>query len=459
MGSARSTDVVVVGAGLSGLAATRNLTAQGLEVVVLEARERVGGRVRSETFADGTLVESGGQWVGPTQDAVLALLDDLGIGRYPTPHEGTHRVGVGRAATDFTGETYGLSTTVLIEAGIVQRRLERMAATVPLEAPWVCPHADRWDALTVAAWLGRNTLQPGTRDFFRVVTTALFCAEPSQLSLLHFLFYCRSGGMLDRLLSTRDGAQQWRIAGGAQGVARRVADDLGDRVVLDAPVRAMTQDGEGVTVVSDGVVVEGAAAVVAVPPHLVGRIEFLPALPSRRVSLTQSVPMGSVIKAHARYERPFWRDLGRSGFALSMDHDLSVVFDNTPPGTDSGVLVGFFEGAAAKRVTALTTEQRGSIFATSMADLFGPHASEPIEYVDRDWTAERWSGGCYGGHLGPGVWTHLGEEMRRPFGRIRWAGTETATTWNGYMDGAITAGHRAAAEVVSMLDAATLAST
>jgi len=443
-------EVIVVGAGFSGLATARALVAAGVEVTVLEARDRVGGRTRNERFADGTLVESGGQWVGPTQDAVLALAEEMGVERYPTPEDGLHVAAIDGEVVTFADDTFGLPKRVQVEALLTQKRLERMAATVPLDAPWAARAAERWDAQTLESWLRTNVVQAGTRDFFRMVATALFSAEASQLSLLHFLFYCRSGGMLDRMLGTRDGAQEWRLHGGTMGLAERVAAALGDRVVLDSPVAAIAQDDDGVTVTGlDGTVRRADRVVVTIPPHLVNRIHFTPHLPARRAQLVQSMPMGTVVKVHLRYARRFWTEAGRSGFAVAMDHPVSLTFDNTTPDAPGGVLVAFVEGRHARQLALLDEAARRRVIVEGVARLHGPDAAEPEEVHVRDWAAERWTGGCYGGHLGPGVLTELGSELRRPFGRVHWAGTETAERWSGYIDGAITAGRRAAEEVLA----------
>lgn len=443
-------EVIVVGAGFSGLAAARTLVTAGVEVVVLEARDRVGGRTCNERFADGTLIESGGQWVGPTQDAVLGLAEEMGVERYPTPEDGVHVAALDGEVVTFTDDTFGLPRRVQAEALLTQKRLERMAATVPLDAPWAARAAERWDGQTLEGWLRRNVVQGDTRDFFRMVATALFSAEASQLSLLHFLFYCRSGGMLDRLLGTRDGAQEWRLHGGTMGLAERVAHDLGDRVLLGQPVAAITQDDGGATVTGlDGTARHADQVVVTIPPHLVNRIHFTPHLPARRAQLVQSMPMGTVVKVHLRYARRFWTEAGRSGLAVATDQPVSLTFDNTPPGSSGGVLVAFVEGRHARQFALLEEQERQRVIVDGVVRLHGPGAGDPEEVHVRDWAAEQWTGGCYGGHLGPGVLTELGSELRRPFGRVRWAGTETAERWSGYIDGAITSGRRAAEEVMA----------
>lgn len=443
-------DVVIVGAGFAGLSAARSLKQAGLSIVVLEARDRVGGRTRNEFFDDGTLLESGGQWGGPTQDHLLSMVDAYNVERYPTPEAGKHVARHEGTVRAFTDDSFALPKVVQVEALLTQKRLERMAGSVALDAPWKAPRAARWDQMTVESWLVLNVRLSRTREFFRMVCTALFSAEAGQLSLLHFLFYCRSGGMLDRLLGTSGGAQEWRLVGGTQGLAERIAADHGASIRLEEPVIAISQMRDGVTVrTSGGSSIKARHCVVAIPQHLIGRIEFDPALPARRCQLVQSVPMGAVIKVHALFESPFWRSSGLSGFGVAPGHTVSLTFDNTPAGSPRGVLVAFVEGAAARRLSAQEPNDRRRAVLEDLSQLFGQAAANPSEYHERDWAAEPWSGGCYGGHFTPGVWSQLGPELRKPFGRVHFAGTETAEEWCGYIDGAISSGRRVADRIIS----------
>jgi monoamine oxidase len=276
---------------------------------------------------------------------------------------------------------------------------------------------------------------------------ALFSADTAEMSLLHFLFYCRSGGTIDRLVATHGGAQESRLEGGSQQLALRLADRLGGVVRLGAPVTAIRQDDGGVEVRHDGGGVKAGRAIVALPPTLAGRIRYSPALPPLRDQLTQQVPMGYVTKVQLAYPEPVWCAEGLSGSVFSLDDEVSVIFDNSPPDLGCGVLLGFLEGAHARRAGKLPPDERRGLILSVFAKFFGPRAAEPDEYVERDWAAEEWSRGCYGGRFGTGVWTGYGEALREPVGRIHWAGTETAEVRNGYMDGAVRSGERAAREV------------
>jgi monoamine oxidase len=444
-------DVAVLGAGLAGLVAARSLTRRGHGVVLLEARDRVGGRVLNATTADGTVVEMGGQWVGPTQDRVLALAEELGAGLFPTYNEGDNVVLFRGRSRRYRGAIPRLPPHVLADIGQAQLRLDRMARKVPLEEPWKARRSGAWDGQTVETWLRRNVRTSLAREMLRLGVRAVFAAEAMDLSLLHFLFYSHSGGLLDRLLNVAGGAQESRLVGGSQILALRLAEELGATVRLGEPVGRVEQDAEGVTVESRSLSVRARHAIVAVPPHLAGRIEYDPPLPPWRAQLTQRLPMGSVIKCMAVYDEPFWRQDGLTGQATSDTGPAQLTFDNSPPDGRPGILLAFVEGLHARELARLDEKDRRSAVVECLARYFGERARTPLEYLELDWARERWTGGCYGALLAPGVLTQFGPALRESCGRVHWGGTETASTWAGYMDGAVRSGERAAEEVAASL--------
>jgi monoamine oxidase len=448
----REVDVVVVGAGLAGLAAARALVAAGRDVVVLEGRDRVGGRTLNERVGPGEddVVELGGQWVGPTQTRLLALARELGVATYPTFATGDSLFAWGGRVRRYRGTIPRINPIVLADVGQAMARLNRMARTVPLDAPWRAARAAAWDAQTFATWMGRNVATPGGRALLQMALEGVWATDPSEPSLLHVLFYIHSAGSLEALTDTEGGAQQDRFAGGSQVLSLRMAEALGeDRVALGATVRAIAQDAGGVTVRADGAEVRAAHAIVAIPVPLTARIAWTPALPHARDALTQRMAMGSVVKAMAIYDEPFWRAEGLSGTATDADGPVKVMYDNTPPSGRPGVLLGFFEGRAAQVATRATPEERRAQVTATFARLFGPRAAAPERYVDQAWGQEELTRGCYGAYLPPGGWTGFGAALRAPVGRVHWAGAETAVRWNGYMDGAVTSGEAAAAAVLA----------
>jgi monoamine oxidase len=297
----------------------------------------------------------------------------------------------------------------------------------------------------------RNIATKAGRTMLELAVKAVWAAMPNDVSLLHLLFYIHSAGKLDLLLDTEGGAQQDRFVTGAQNVAVAAAEGLGDRLVLGAPVRRIEHSADGVLVQGDGVAVRARRAIVAVPPTLAGRIAYDPPLPAYRDQLTQRFPMGACVKCLAFYDEPFWRADGLSGSAVSDPGPLSIIFDNSPPDGSPGIIVGFLEGHWARELGRVAEEERRAAVLANLGRLFGPRAARPERYLERNWAEEEWSRGCYVGYTPPGVLTAYGPAIRAPIGPIHWAGTETATVWNGYMDGAIQSGERAAREALAGL--------
>ena len=464
-------NVAIVGAGLAGLVAARRIAAAGARPLVVEACDRVGGRLLNEEIGDGKVVEVGGQWIGPTQERIAALAAELGVGTFPTHDEGRHLIEMAGKVSSYEGPLtdarLGLvrdlarvvSPLALADFEQARARLDRMARQVPLEEPWMAPRAASWDGQTFATWVRRNTRTAAARSLFELATEAVWAAEPGDVSLLHVLFYTRSGSGFNSLVGTGGGAQQDRFHGGSQRLALLMAAELGpERLRLAAPVRRIEHGENGVVLHADGaggepagLAVRAQRAVVAIPPTLAGRIAYDPPLPARRDQLTQRMPQGTVIKTMAIYGEPFWREEGLSGQATSDIGPARVVFDNSPPDGSPGVLLGFLEGRLARQWGARpASERRGAVLA-GHARLFGDRAARPERFVERVWAEEEWTRGCYGCLMTTGGWTEYGRALRAPIGPLHWAGAETATVWNGYMDGAVRSGERVAEEVWARL--------
>ncbi len=434
-------DVVVIGAGIAGLIAARQAVRAGHRVSVLEARDRVGGRVLNETLPGGEPIEMGGQWVGPGQHRVLALLDELGLDTHPTYDDGKHIAEIGGRRSTYTGRIPALNPLVLADIQLGQWAAARAVARCGRPAV-----AAALDGITFATWLRRHVRTDGGRGFFWMIVEATFSAEPEDLSALSAIRYLQAAGGLDALINTRGGAQQDRVVGGTYEIALRLAAELGDTIVLDAPVTDIAWDAAGVRVATPAGTVSARRAIVAVPPPLAGRIRYSPGLPGDRDQLTSRMPMGRVIKVNVAYPAPFWRAAGLSGQVTSADRPFGIVFDNTPPAGDPGVLVGFLEGRHADAAARLDAEARRALVLADLVEYFGPQAGEPIAYLERDWTAEPYSRGGYGAYHTPNTLTRFGFALSEPIGPLHWAGTETATRWTGYIDGAIESGMRAARE-------------
>ena len=451
MATQTSTQVVVVGAGFAGLTTARELRKRGVDVVVLEARDRVGGRTWT-IRKDGWWLDCGGQWTGPGQDRIRALGEEMGVASFPTWPEGEHLqytdgMGLRRwqgAAPDQDMETMSKTVQAILA-------FDQMSQEVPTDAPWNAPHAREWDAMTVQNWIDTNIESERARAQMTTAIEAVFAVEPHDVSLLFALFYARSGGSMFYLISTEGGAQANRFDGGMQLVAERVAAELGDSVRLSSPVRRISQDARGVTVEADGVTVTAERCVVTAPPALAGRIDYQPAMPPLRDHLTTRAPMGSVIKVHAIYETPWWRDEGLSGRVVGDKGPIKVVFDNSPPSGKPGMLMGFIEGGDGRRLSNIDAGERKRLALECFVRYFGEKAAKPMDYVEGNWPAEQWSRGCYGAILPAGTLISAGTALRDPVGRIHWAGTETSEIFCGYIDGAVRSGERVAAEVAAVL--------
>jgi len=449
-------DVVVVGAGLAGLAAARRLVTLGHAVTVVEARDRVGGRTEGLVLDDGTPLELGGQWLGEGHTRMHQLVGELGLSTFRTWNdEGQLLIELqGKRSTmkPHKGAVPRLSPFALADLAQGLLRFARLAARTDLERPWLTPGAEVLDGQTWESWIRRNLRTKAGRAYFHVACEAVWAAEASDVSLLHALFYTHSNADLDTLVAVDRGAQQDRVTGGSVKVAEAMAAALGDRVVLGRPVRRIEHDGDGIRVIArDGSQYRGDAAVVTLPPTLAGRLEYDPPLPSWRDQLTQRMPAGSVIKTYAIYPEPFWRNDGLNGQAISDTGPVKVTFDNSPPAGRPGVLMGFIEGREARSWARRSEAERRDAVIGSFVRYFGQAAARPGQYVERDWMAEEFTRGCYGAHFAPGVWTSYGEAWRAPAGRIHWAGAECSPRWNGYMEGAVRSGEAAAESVAALM--------
>lgn len=454
----RAIDVVVVGGGLSGLAAATRLRHRGHSVLVLEARKRVGGRVLNHELHNGSVIESGGAFIGPTQDHIAALARELKVKTFKEYTAGKSVYISGTSRQTYSGTVPTVELGLLApDALLLQSELDQMAAEIDVNAPWAHPKAAEWDSVTAGEYIRANALNDGVIKVIENWTEPGFGSDPDQLSLLFVLWYIacsgneQNKGTFERNANTTDGAQESRFVGGSQLIPLRLAHRLGKRVALHAAVHKIVQRDGHVLVHSRRGVVRARRVIVACPPPLVNEIEFHPGLPRQRTQLLRHLQMGNLMKCDAVYETPFWRKDGLNGFGISDHGAARAVFDNSPKGAAVGVLLAFVGGATWRHYGLQPLAARRKAVLAGFAEMFGEQALHPIQYVEHDWNREAWTRGGPVATMAPEVLSVYGPWLRRPHGRVHWAGTETSTYWTGYMDGAVRAGDRAAQEVVTAL--------
>lgn len=444
MGIPTEADVVVVGAGFAGLSAARDLVRLGYHIVVLEGRDRVGGRSSTTTIA-GTPVDLGGTFVGPTQDAVVSLAAELGCETVPTHIRGKNLIKWRGKVRSYRSTIPRLSMLELFDVSRIQWRFERVCRRVPVAEPWTASNAESLDEQTLDGWLRSLRASASTRDLMAIMARVTWGCEPDQVSMLHAVRYVKAAGGLGRMLDVEGGAQQDLFPRGTQQIALRMADELGERILLNAPVRRIERHADGtVTVSSDRGDVTAKAVIVATAPAHRAAIDFSPALPAEYEKLAQHWPQGNLSKAYAAYERPFWRANGCSGEALSDEGPVFITFDLSPDEKGPGILLGFTD---ARTFDTLPPAERRERALAGFAALFGDEALQPIDYVDHCWGTDEFAPGGPTAAVPPGSWTSYGPWLRKPVNGIYWAGTETADEWTGFLDGAVRSGQRAAAEV------------
>ncbi len=442
------TDYCVVGAGFAGLSAARRLRDGGKSVVLLEARDRVGGRAWNRTAADGSVVSVGGTWLGKRQDRMFALCRELGVEIYPQYDRGDTVMHLDGTNRRYRGNPK-VGLFALASLGLAFWQLDRMAKRLPIRAPWKASGARALDSQTLGAWFGSRWNVPSAtaQKLIRTTMTTLFCVDPDEVSLLGSLVLARSRGSFEYYVDSTI-TETHLVDGGAPELAVRLAAKLGDALHLSSPVRLIKQSSAGVEVFSDRLTVDARRVIVATPPFLASRIEYDPVLPAAQTQLLRRMLSGSALRGITIYDEPFWRDGGLSGMSVAPDLPVPVALDQSPRSAKPGILSSYMFGPQAVRAAALDPAERRDIWLRALAARYGSKALSPRTHLETDWAAQEWSLGGMIAHFAPGVLTNYGHALCEPAGRIHWAASEYAMEMHGLMEGAVRSGESAADEVV-----------
>ncbi|XP_072028190.1 LOW QUALITY PROTEIN: amine oxidase [flavin-containing] B-like [Amphiura filiformis] len=442
-------DVIVIGGGVSGLSAAKLLQDKGYNVLVLEARNRVGGRTYTIQDPSCKYVDLGGAYIGPSQNRVLRLSTELGIQNY--------KVNAHERTILYTGSVHAFqdlpriyNPIVLMDFIHLWRTVEFCVQEVSLVTPWTCPRAEEWDNITAKEFIDKTCWTHFAKSSAMLRSLMTFATEPHDLSFLYFLWYIGSGGGVLKAMATTGGAQERKFIGGSMQISSRIADRLGkDHLYYEKPVRHICQDDNVVTVTTqDGCQYKADYVISAMAPTLVSKLSFDPPLVSLKSQLLQRMPMGSCIKTITYYKTAFWKGKDYCGDLIGIG-TVCEAHDDTKPDGSYPAIMGFVNADHARELVTLPKETRKQKICEHYAEAYGTEeALHPVNYIEQNWMAEQYSGGCYMGTMPPGVLTKFGKVIREPHGRVFFLGTETAVEWSGYMDGAIESGERAAREVL-----------
>ena len=437
-------DVIIIGAGFSGIAAARKLRQAKKSFIVLEARDRIGGRVYTKSLADDLYVDLGGQWIGPNQTRMYELCKEYGVEYFETFDEGSNIIDLNEKIKTYKGIIPKMDILSLLNLDWVLRKLERMAKSIPLQSPWSHTKARLYDQTSMDAFLVKNCHTQACLSVMRIAAQTIFAANLESLSLLHTLFYIKSGTNLNTLINVKNGAQQHRLVGGMQPLLEKMAGPFQEQILLEHAVTEINQSESEVSVNGKDFSFTTKKVIIAIPPPLVSKIIFQPPLSKEKTMAISHIKMGKVGKCFAIYEKPFWRTDGFSAQILAdSSSPFQAMYDSSPKEADYGIMMAFTISDRADEFFKKELPKRQEIMTSFLVRYFGKKAANPIQYLDYTMTDEKWSGGCYAEIYPMGTWTNFKNAYSKPEKNLVWAGTETSDVWFGYIEGAVRPGEKA----------------
>lgn len=444
-------DAIIIGAGYSGLAAARVLQKAGKNILILEARDRAGGRIHTHYLPDGNYIDLGGQWIGPGQNRMYELAKEYNIKTFPTYDIGKSTLYFNNKLKHYKGIIPPLPLFSLLSLNNAIQKITKLAQKIDIKEPRNSANAAAFDSITLHDWMQQQMKNETARKMFTIAAEAIYGTDTSTISFLHALFYVRSNNDFEYLMNIKKGAQQHRIQGGAQIICDKIAAELGNSLQFNSAVVEIEQADNEVIVRGNGFSYTGKKVIIAVPPPVAAKIIYTKPLPVQRWQLMSDCFMGSVIKCYAVYKKPFWRERKLNGLCASPGDIVSVTFDNSPYDANKGIFMGFILGEKANQLLAVSEEERRKIVLENFGRFLGPEALQPELYMDKSFKNEAWSMGCYAGMMPVNSLTRNNCTLAEPVDNIHWAGTETSTHYNGYMEGAVRSGERAATEILAGL--------
>lgn len=447
-----SPQVMIVGGGFSGIAAAKKLYEAGISFQLLEARDRLGGRTHTKILSENLYVDLGGQWIGPTQDRMYALCEEHGVDYFETYDQGKNVLDLHGKIRTYSGVIPKMDPISLVNLDWLIKKIEKLARKIDLQAPWSHPKAKEYDAITLEHFIRKHSKTDACYQVIKVGCETIFAAELNEVSLLHALFYIKSGTSLDCLINIKNGAQQHRVKGGMQRLAEKIATPFIAQIRFNSPVNKIKYSSDGVILYGDDFEIKVLKVILAIPPPLLAHIVFSPLLPILKRQLLDRYPMGHVGKCFMIYEKPFWRKDNFSGQVVS-DHNtpFQTMFDCSPSDGSAGIMMAFTIGERAKDFFKLDEASRESEMQQLLVAYFGDESKKSMQYLDFSMTDEIWSKGCYAGLMPTGAWTGFKDAYRSPLDPLFFAGTEAATRWHGYIEGAVLAGEAAADQIINLL--------